>query len=256
MLWFRRPGRCTKKRVMGFVDEEVHEGGHTQEIGNHVEEEQMRAQQEEEIARALIEEEKQHQRAQEEDVMHRKLQDEERMREIYGHEAPAREPSRPLPSRRASSRSMLDDDSLPDLLLKAFKVAMRDKKIVAICVLSVIVLLLVLRPGSSPPKHSQVIMTDSSPVADVMMDAGKEPVRHRIEMATEVPQVTENVVKEARRGGPMEVQETAANEIPITETEIKEVEMPEIRSTQLPVVEAIVDSISNEDLRSGEIPEL
>jgi hypothetical protein len=87
-------------------------------------------------------------------------------------------------------------------LLKAFKVAMRDKN-VAICVLSVVALLLALRPGSSPAKHSQSIMTNSAHVQDVVMDTSKMLVRHPIGMATEAPQVTGDVVKDAQRDAPM-----------------------------------------------------
>jgi hypothetical protein len=72
-----------------------------------------------------------------------------------------------------------------------------------------------------------------------MMDTSKMPVRHPIGMATEAPQVTGDVVKDVRRDAPMvkanshvaherimEVQETAKDAL-VTETEMKEVEIPE-----------------------------
>jgi hypothetical protein len=219
----------------GFVDEESHEIEQTQEMENHDEqEEQMRAQQEEEMTRTLIEEDELRRRAQEEDDMRRKIQDEERLREIYGQDGPSRQESPPRPSRRASSRSTLDDDSLPDLLLKAFKVAMRDKKNVAICVLSVIVLLLALRPGSSTPKHSQLIMTDSVPVQDVVMEAQRDSLRRPAEVVTEPSKVVEEAARGIQRDAPVvksnshttheavvEVQDSPAKEVPATETEEK-----------------------------------
>jgi hypothetical protein len=177
-----------KKRIHeegdGFVDEEiVHEGERPYESEDHVDQEQqIRAQQEEEMVKTLMEEEELHRRAQEEEDMRRKIQDEDRMREVYGHGAPASEASRPRPSGRPS-RSSLDDDSLPELLLKAFKVAMRDKKNVAICVLSVIVLLLALRSGNSAPKVPQVIMTDSVPAKDIEMKNERVPNRDPVNWA-------------------------------------------------------------------------
>jgi hypothetical protein len=218
----------------GFVDEEVHDDTeHTREVESQVQQEaQMRAEQEEEMARTLIEEDELRQRVQDEEDMRRKLQDEERMREIYGQEVPPRQESRPRPSRRPSSRSTLEDDSLPDLLLKAFKVAMRDKKNVAICVLSVIVLLLALRPGSNVPKHSQVIMTDSAPAEDVVMNSKQEPIHHAVEVVMDAPKIVEDVLKDSQREAPVakansyvanepvvEVENSAGKEPPIVQTE-------------------------------------
>lgn len=223
----------------GFVDEEnVPEGEHTHEIESHAEqeeqigaqqeeqvraqqEEQARAQQEEEMARHLMEEDELRRRAQEEITRHlmeedelrrraleeedmrRKLQNEERMREIYGQDAPTRERSRPRPSRRSPSRSALDDDSLSELLVKAFKVAMRDKKNVVICVLSVIVLLLALRPGSGAPNHPQVIITDSVPVRDIEMNVERVPIRGPVERVAEVPVSMQEATKDIRRDRPL-----------------------------------------------------
>jgi hypothetical protein len=83
----------------------------------------------------------------------KRLQNEERMREIYGPglDTPC-PPPRSAPHRRTSSRAAtgsVNGDSLPDLLLAAFKVAMRDRKNVAIVVLSLFILILSLRPNSA-----------------------------------------------------------------------------------------------------------
>lgn len=225
-----------------FVDEEVHEDEHTREIENdagHTEhEEQIQAQQEEEMARTLMEEAELHRRAQDEDDMRRKLQDEERMREIYGQETPPREESRPHLSRKPSSRPILEDDSLPDLLLKAFKVAMRDKKNVVICVLSIIVLLLALRPGSSSPQHSPVIMTDSAPIRDIVTDTRKESIRNPVEVVPETPKVVGDVVKEERRDAPV-VNSNVTKEpaVIVQNTDAKETPVMEVEMNQTPIID-------------------
>ncbi|KAH7419510.1 hypothetical protein BKA64DRAFT_650999 [Cadophora sp. MPI-SDFR-AT-0126] len=128
------------------------------------EEEQLRKQMaiEEELRQKMVEEEEMMQRkAMEEEMMHRKAVEEERMREIYGTPEPST-------SRRSSSRvSVHDDSSLPELLLAAFKVAMRDSKNVAIGVLSVLVLLLTLKPKTVPEsgrvERGEALMETPSP---------------------------------------------------------------------------------------------
>jgi hypothetical protein len=85
----------------------------------------------------------------EEEMMRRREREEERMREIYGDSPPmASEFSNSFQPRR-SSRPQKYGDSLPELIWAAIKVVMRDKKQVAICVLSVLVLILALRPTST-----------------------------------------------------------------------------------------------------------
>ena len=169
----------------GFVDEETsREGEDSHQTEDHADQEvQARAQQEEEMARALLEEDDLHRRAHEEEDLRRTIQEEERLREVYGHEAAVKELSRPRSCRRPSTRSSLDDDSLPDLLLKALKVMIRDKKNVAICVLSFIVLLLAFRSKGTAPQHSQVIMTDSTPPTMVETYVNTEPIREFMERA-------------------------------------------------------------------------
>lgn len=265
----------------GFVDEAGPEQGHSVDVEDRAEQDaQIRAQQEEEMARTLMEEEELHRRAQEEKEMRRKLQDEERMREIYGEHAPPREPSRPRPSRRPSSRSTLDDDSLPDLLLKAFRVAMRDRKNIAICVLSVIVLLLALRPGTSAPASPQLIMTDSIPARDIEMKAERLTTRDPLDNIAEIPVNVPEVLKDIRSNVPpvekmgshpaekrdVEVPNEAQKDEPIVQVEVKEIPIvdypapeaamkhtqlsPDTLSYDLPLEAAIADSTDNEEERS------
>jgi hypothetical protein len=86
----------------------------------------------------------------EEEAMRRREREEERMREIYGDSPPAAsEFDEPIRPQRASSRRQQYGDSLPELIWAAIKVVMRDKKQVAICVLSVLVVILALRPTSA-----------------------------------------------------------------------------------------------------------
>ncbi|KAJ6439376.1 pathway-specific nitrogen regulator [Purpureocillium lavendulum] len=76
----------------------------------------------------------------------RRTVDEERLREIYGSTPPAHAeaPSETPPSPGASA-------SLPELLLEAGRVAMRDRKNVVIGLLSVLILLLAMRTGVMAP---------------------------------------------------------------------------------------------------------
>jgi hypothetical protein len=63
---------------------------------------------------------------------------------------------------------MINDDSLPDLLLAAFKVAIRDKRNVAIVVLTLFILLLALRPSNVVQRPSDVVMgSQMAPVVQV-----------------------------------------------------------------------------------------
>jgi len=125
----------------GFVDEEeapeiVIDIDDPEELKRMKEEDEM-------IQKTIMEEEK---------VMRKKIADEERMREIYGTtEIPTEE--HVLPKRRNPPGH---EDSLPELIFAALKVAMKDTKNVAILVLSVLVLLLALKPRG-------VVMADPSP---------------------------------------------------------------------------------------------
>jgi hypothetical protein len=82
--------------------------------------------------------------SQEEEQMRRKIMEEERLREIYGHDKHASLPEQQHNDPQAQVPR--HGDSLPELLLAAFKVAMKDTKNVAIVVLSVLVILLALKP--------------------------------------------------------------------------------------------------------------
>ncbi|KAI9049006.1 hypothetical protein LZ554_006855 [Drepanopeziza brunnea f. sp. 'monogermtubi'] len=140
---------------------------HDEETRLH-EEEQMRKQ-------LALEEELRQRMVEEEDLMRKNMEEqrmeEQRMNEMYGHESPA-----PSESRRSSSRiAVHDDSSLPELLLAAFQVAMRDSKNVVICVLSVLILLLSLKPTSTPERtHSSAVMGSAPMVEQITTTVFKE----------------------------------------------------------------------------------
>lgn len=103
-------------------------------------------------------------RAQDEEMLRRQQMEEERLREVYGHGHPRAE------SQMSSSHQehphvpvarVEHGDSLPELLLAAFKVAMRDRRNVLICVLSALVLLLALKPGTGQGPHLDPVVRDS-----------------------------------------------------------------------------------------------
>ena len=121
-------------------------------------------------------------RANDEEELRRQMMEEERMREIYGDGHPRAE-SRTRTSRRTSSRAPQHGDSLPELLLAAFKLAMRDRKNVVIGVLSVLVLLLALKPNSTPRMSSQVVMDSGFPE---VVGGLREPVVENLARPTEV----------------------------------------------------------------------
>jgi hypothetical protein len=82
--------------------------------------------------------------AQEEEIR-RQIMEEERMREVYGQEKQS-PPEIPQPRSRSRSRKPGHDDSLSELMLAAFKVAMNDQRNVVIFVMSGLILLLALWP--------------------------------------------------------------------------------------------------------------
>jgi len=232
----------------GFVDEEVNEHVHEEAARDEQraieEEEQRRAEEEirmkmeeEEMSRKLAEEEEM-QRKMEED-MRRKLMEEERIREIYGHTPqapPVMEDPRSTSrmSRRSSSRHGIDEDSLAELLLAAFKVAMRDKRNIVICLLSALVLLLALKPREVVQNLPPVIMKDTVALPEVVTSFAGDPV------VTLEQQITSSV--EMLREMPSRVAEVAKEvepEVPVVETPaIKEDEpMIEEVKPEPPVVE-------------------
>jgi hypothetical protein len=137
------------------------------------------------ITDAQIEEEQQWARRremEEGEARRRKDMEEERLREIYGDQAP----SSPEPSHNSSSHEKpatrspnrrshkahgrhIDEDSLPALLLEAVKVLMRDRKNIALLVLSVLVLGLALnRAGTT----HQILIQPSRDFGRVYAEVG------------------------------------------------------------------------------------
>ncbi|KAF4635862.1 hypothetical protein G7Y89_g2222 [Cudoniella acicularis] len=103
----------------------------------------------------------------------RKMIEEDRMREIYGQEEPQfhAHVRSPRSSTRNSSRPRVDDDSLSELLLAAFKVAMRDRRNVAIIVLSLLVLILSLSPKTTVFESDSRYMGSQTVTTEVYHDA-------------------------------------------------------------------------------------
>lgn len=117
----------------------------------------------------------------------------DRMREIYGR--PSISPSigegsqyqehihhQPSPQSQSQQRQQrmpqtVDPDSLPDLLFAAFKVLLRDKKNIAIGFLSILVLLLALKPHTSASssaalvEQAKVLTTEVTP--EVLIEGRK-----------------------------------------------------------------------------------
>ena len=152
----------------------------------------------------------------------KRLQNEERMREIYGPgldtPCPPRHAPRPKPEHRTSRAAVVtvNGDSLPDLLLAAFKVAMRDRKNVAIVVLSLFILILSLRPSHVVEPPSAVM--ESQPVVTVetttvfreatVTEMVRVPVSNSVVAAVEVPTIAAE---------PIEVVINAESEVPVAE---------------------------------------
>ena len=179
------------------------------------EEDQMRKLAEEERAREIYGQPQHHapsseirQRQREED-QRRELAEEERTRDLYGQ--PQHHARSPQHTSRGSVRG---DESLSELLLAAFQVAMRDGRNIAIAFLSVLVLFMALKPSSksSSSFHSfdmpdidsafmpQVTTTVTMEVPLPTLGTSTEPVLDSASASTatqlssgvtiEVPQVT------------------------------------------------------------------
>jgi hypothetical protein len=155
----------------------------------------------------------------EDDALRRKLMEEERMREVYGHDAP--EVQRPRLERRSSSRASVHDDSLPDLLLAAFKVAMRDRKNVAIVVLSLFILILSLRPSTVVHNPLPSVVMESPSIAQITTTVFREatvtemvPVTTSIMVPVQVPAKVAEVVEVAE---PVEAPNVIENPAPVVE---------------------------------------
>lgn len=130
--------------------------------------------------------------------MERKRRDEERMREIYGTLPPPTDnipqiESPPSPMQQTHTRQAefsppptqhdqrrlkeTYGDSLPELLLAAIKVAMRDPRNIIICLLSAILLVLLLRPGPAPINSTSTAVTHGE-VPDVIGRVEHVPVSY------------------------------------------------------------------------------
>ena len=203
----------------GFVDEEVvdenaheHEQPHEPELEHvesapeqHTDEDEQRRMDEAELNKIL---------------------EEERMREVYGHDVPIveeQEQERPQPSRRSSSRASINEDSLPELLLAAFKVAMRDSKNVAIVLLSFLVLVLAMRPRTDVHNEPQILRAPNMPEiisgnARQAVEIGRDVAQSVVEMATGTPSKIPEVVGEK----PVQVIEEAQTVADVVEEETVE----------------------------------
>ena len=208
----------------GFVDEET---GREEDDAYYPEfhvglEADERAQQEEEMTGARTEEDMLRQCAQEEEDTRRKVQDEQRLREVYGYQATLREHTRPRTYKKPSSKSPLDDDYLPALLFKAFKLAMRDKRNVMICILSLMVFILALRPGSTAPNRAQMITTDAEPAKDVGLKSIIVPTRDSGGKAANCPMTAREPPEAIGRDTPPGEKDTHAAEGFVTKGPTKE----------------------------------
>ncbi|RDW75003.1 hypothetical protein BP6252_06145 [Coleophoma cylindrospora] len=130
----------------------------------------------------------------------RKKASEERLREIYGHSHTQEEPPQVTPEpgqeSRSQSRSSIRDETLLELLLAAFKVAMRDRKNVMICILSVLVLLLALRPRGPPvPLHSSHPNAPNQ-VHDIAQGTMQEAIPKPLEVVAERPGSANKVLED------------------------------------------------------------
>ncbi|RDW85829.1 hypothetical protein BP5796_04154 [Coleophoma crateriformis] len=128
----------------------------------------------------------------------RKKASEERLREIYGHaqEEPPQVTPEPRQESRSQSRASIRDETLLELLLAAFKVAMRDRKNVMICILSLLVLLLALLPRGLPvPLHSSHLHVPNQ-VHDIAQGTMQEAIPKPLEVVAERPGRANKVLKE------------------------------------------------------------
>jgi len=225
-------------REDGFVDEEVlveneHDHEHEHEIEHEPQPEHVESAPEEHI------DENQQRRMDEAEL--NKILEEERMREIYGHnEAIVEEQERPQPSRRSSSRASVNEDSLPELLLAAFKVAMRDKKNVAIAVLSVLVLMLALRPSAAIDEPR---ILSGSAVPEIRSDRGRM-------QAVEVGREAAQSVVEAMIEKPVQVIEKTPVTGDVVEEKLPE---PAVQAKKIQrMTPEVIESIEKEEASSAD----
>jgi hypothetical protein len=187
----------------------------------------------------------------EDEMLRRQRMEKERLREVYGDGHPrteSRMSSTHQPAPRPASR-VQHADSLLELLLAAFKVAMRDRKNVLICVLSVLVLLLALKPSANSMRHLDPVIRDSGlDIADIIAD----PVT-AIPAATTEPSLVQLAEDTAKAQlvdvevGELDCEPTAeAGKEIFSEEEVKaEVETP-VRAKILSAEEAAGEEIPSE----------
>ncbi|CZR56889.1 uncharacterized protein PAC_06778 [Phialocephala subalpina] len=249
----------------GFVDEVVevieHVHDHTNEQERKVQEARAREKEEmiermaqedemkqriaeeEEMKNLMAEEEELKRRMAEEDAMRRHMdeqehirQNEERMREVYSQQS-----QRPSSTRRNSSRSSVhDDSSLPELLLAACKVVLRDSKNIAIGALSVLVILLAI---TARPTHEQVphsVVMDNVSVPQITTTVFKESPMTSIDS---LQSTTEQVIQFASKATELEavsqVTTTVIREYTVTE------KVPVATSAEsIEVLSSILESVS------------
>jgi hypothetical protein len=228
----------------GFVDEEViveNEHEHDREIEHEPQPEHVESAPEEHI-------DADEQRRMDEAELN-KILEEERMREIYGHSPPIveeQEQERPQPSRRSSSRASVNEDSLPELLLAAFKVAMRDSKNVAIAILSVLVLMLALRP--SPVVNEPQILSSSN-VPEILSDGGRK-------QAVEVGREAAQSMVEAMVEKPVQVIEKVPVAADVVEEKLPEPTalVDEVQKKTAEVFESIRKEVPSSADENTEVP--
>jgi hypothetical protein len=191
-------------------------------------------------------------RLQEEEAMRRREREEERMREIYGDSPPAAsvfdDMIRP---HHASSRRQKYGDSLPELLWAAIKVVLRDKKQVVICVLSILVLILALRPASAiisvdrETAISKTTATDTEMGAAGPLSVAQEMIVAKSERVVEMPARVLDAVKAATDEAVIPTQpETAPAANPKQEIPIEE--MQEVSRAGDESSETETDVVENE----------
>ncbi|CAH0032794.1 unnamed protein product [Clonostachys rhizophaga] len=177
----------------------------------------------------------------------RRWRDEQRLREIYGHtpsghaehsgtaentmpsseythrETPA-SPSAEAYARREERRQQAPKtDSLPGLLLEAFKVMMQDKKNVMIAIMGVMVFVLALRVGAARDAHRDAMMFQpvmEAPTVTVTERAAEQQTTSAVPRVESVssasvaaPSVADVVSENADPDGEKERETTAAEKI-------------------------------------------
>jgi hypothetical protein len=213
-----------------------------QELRRKFEEEELahRMMEEEELQNLLAEERALEQHIQE-DEARRKLAEKARDREIYG------EPHSPPPLQtddevygmnvrtKGQPKDTVNPDSLPELLLAAAKVLLRDRKNIAIGVLSFIVMLLALTPNKHlKAEHSDTALSNDP--AEIITETSQEMVSYVTIVATSTVESPPQTVTKFEKY----LAETATNE--------PKAELEEIMEPQEPEEKSVADAPSDDNL--------